>query len=196
MIEYIKISNGNGKMQDIKSINTNTITNDYCMTKCTFKGQCYSKKHIARFTNNASAWELNSNKLSQSIIDYDLLPKFFNTKIIRFHSHGELINNTHLINFRNICNKNSDIVFTLFTKRNDLIKRLFRYHKKPKNLILIFSNSKFNKPMNKIPLYFDKTFNVITKDSNIKANCSGKCKDCMICYTLDSKEKHIIEVIK
>ena len=196
MIEYIKISNGNGKMQDIKSINTNTITNDYCMTKCTFKGQCYSKKHIARFTNNASAWELNSNKLSQSIIDYDLLPKFFNTKIIRFHSHGELINNTHLINFRNICNKNSDIVFTLFTKRNDLIKRLFRYHKKPKNLILIFSNSKFNKPMNKIPLYFDKTFNVITKDSNIKANCSGKCKDCMICYTLDSKEKHIIEVMK
>ena len=196
MIEYIKISNGNGKMQDIKSINTNTITNDYCMTKCTFKGQCYSKKHIARFTNNASAWELNSNKLSQSIIDYDLLPKFFNTKIIRFHSHGELINNTHLINFMNICNKNSDIVFTLWTKRNDLIKRLFRYHKKPKNLILIFSNSKFNKPMNKIPLYFDKTFNVITKDSNIKANCSGKCKDCMICYTLDSKEKHIIEVIK
>ena len=50
MIEYIKISNGNGKMQDIKSINTNTITNDYCMTKCTFKGQCYSKKHIARFS--------------------------------------------------------------------------------------------------------------------------------------------------
>ena len=109
---------------------------------------------------------------------------------------SELINNTHLINFMNICNKNEDVIFTLWTKRNDLIKRHFKNHKKPKNLILIFSNSKFDKPMDKIPLYFDKTFNVINKNSNIKANCSGKCKDCMICYTIGSKETQIIEVIK
>lgn len=96
----------------------------------------------------------------------------------------------------NICNKNEDVTFTLWTKRNDLIKRYFKEHKKPKNLILIFSNSKFDKPMDKIPLHFDKTFNVINKDSNIKANCSGKCKDCMICYTIGSKETQIIEVIK
>ena len=37
MIEYIKISNGNGKMEDIKSINTNTFTNNYCMRLCIFK---------------------------------------------------------------------------------------------------------------------------------------------------------------
>ena len=196
MDQYIKISNGNGKMQDIKSINTNTFTNNYCMRQCTFKGKCYSKKHIKRFPNNASAWELNSDKLSKSIIDYDLLPKFYNTNFVRFHSHGELINDIHLINFMNICNKNEDVTFTLWTKRNDLIKRHFKNHEKPKNLILIFSNSKFDKPMDKIPLHFDKTFNVINKDSNIKANCSGKCKDCMICYTIGSKETQIIEVIK
>jgi hypothetical protein len=196
MDQYIKITSGNGKMQFINSINTNTLTNDYCMTICSFKGKCYSRKQINRWQSNGIGWQKNSDKLSQSIIDYDLLPKFYNTNFVRFHSHGELINDTHLINFMNICNKNKDVTFTLFTKRSDLIKRHFKNHKKPKNLILIFSNSKFDKPMDKIPLHFDKTFNVINKDSNIKANCSGKCKDCMICYTIGSKETQIIEVIK
>jgi hypothetical protein len=196
MDQYIKITSGNGKMQFINSINTNTLTNDYCMTKCSFKGKCYSRKQINRWKSNGIGWQKNSDKLSQSIIDYDLLPKFYNTNFVRFHSHGELINDIHLINFMNICNKNKDITFTLWTKRNDLIKSHFKNHKKPKNLILIFSNSKFDKPMGKIPLHFDKTFNVINKNSNIKANCTGKCKDCMICYTIGSKETQIIEVIK
>jgi len=196
MDQYIRITSGNGKMQFINSINTNTLTNDYCMTKCSFKGKCYSRKQINRWQSNGIAWQKNSDKLSKSIIDYDLLPKFYNTNFVRFHSHGELINDIHLVNFMNICNKNEDVTFTLWTKRNDLIKRHFKNHKKPKNLILIFSNSKFDKPMDQIPLHFDKTFNVINKDSNIRANCSGKCKDCMICYTLGSKETQIIEVIK
>jgi hypothetical protein len=195
-MEYIKISVGNGKMQGLSSINTNTMTNLYCLHKCSFKGKCYSKKHINRFRNNADAWQLNSDRLSNSIIDYDLLPRFFNTKVIRFHSHGELINNTHLINYINICNKNDDVTFTLWTKQYQLVKECFKTNKKPDNLILIFSNSKFNAPMKKTPLYFDKTFNVITKDSQIKPNCIGKCKDCMICYTKDSKETQIIEVLK
>lgn len=196
MIEYIKITSGNGKMQFINSINTNTASNGFCMNQCALKDICYSYEQIRRWESNGIAWQKNSDKLSQSIIDYDLLPKFYNTNFVRFHSHGELINDIHLVNFMNICNKNEDVTFTLWTKRNDLIKRHFKNHKKPKNLILIFSNSKFDKPMDKIPLHFDKTFNVINKDSNIKPNCSGKCKDCLICYTLGSKEKHIIEVMK
>lgn len=195
-MEYIKISVGNGKMQGLSSINTNTMTNLYCLNKCSFKGDCYSKRHINIFKNNASAWQKNSDKLSESIIDYDLLPKFFNNKVVRFHSHGELINNTHLINYINICNKNEDVTFTLWTKQYQLVKECFKTNKKPDNLILIFSNSKFNAPMKKIPLYFDKTFNVITEDSDIKPNCMGKCKDCMICYTKNSKETQIIEVLK
>lgn len=194
--QYIKITNGNGKMQFIPSINTNTMTNDYCINKCSFKDDCYSKKQIKRWKSNGISWQENSDKLSQSIIDRDLLPKFFNTNVVRFHSHGELINNTHLINYINICNKNEDVTFTLWTKQYQLVKECFKTNKKPNNLILIFSNSKFNAPMQKIPLYFDKTFNVITKDSDIKPNCTGKCKDCMICYTKGSKETQIIEVLK
>lgn len=194
--QYIKITNGNGKMQFIPSINSNTMSNDYCINKCSFKGRCYSQKQIKRWKNNGIGWQHNSDKLSKSIIEYDLLPKFFNTRVLRFHSHGELINNIHLINFMNICKKNPDVTFTLWTKRNDLIKKNLKDNKKPDNLILIFSNSKLDAPMKKPPSHFDKTFNVITKNSNIRPNCTGKCKDCMICYTLGSKETQIIEVLK
>ena len=34
---------------------------------------------------------------------------------------------------------------------------------KPKNLILIFSNSQLNKPIETLPKYFDKTFNNVIK---------------------------------
>jgi hypothetical protein len=195
-MEYIKISVGNGKMQGLSSINTNTMTNLFCLNKCSFKDDCYSKRHINRFRNNANAWQKNSDKLSESIIDYDLLPRFFNQRVIRFNSHGELINEIHLENLNNIVKKNHDVFFGLWTKQFKLIKDFYSKNEKPKNINIIFSNSKFNAPMKKIPLYFDKTFNVITKDSQIKSNCIGKCKDCMICYRKDSKETQIIEVLK
>ena len=49
--------------------------------------------------------------------------------------------------------------------------------------------------MKKPPKYFDKTFNVINKDSNIKPNCNGKCINCMVCYK-KTKQSTIIEVMK
>ena len=43
------------------------------------------------------------------------------------------------------------------------IKKYFDNNIKPSNLILIYSNSKLNKPMDKLPKYFDKTFNNVIK---------------------------------
>ena len=63
----------------------------------------------------------------------------------------------------NIVNKNKHCNFTLWSKRNDIIKKYFDKNIKPKNLILIYSNPKLNKPMNKPPKYFDKTFNNVIK---------------------------------
>jgi len=207
-MEYIKTSIGSGKMLDIRSINTNPLTNDYCK-KCTFyktkktrkngnKGfLCYSIDMLMTSRKNCiKPFQYNSDVLSNSIIEWDLLPRYFNQRVIRFNSHGELINKTHLENLNNIVKKNHDVFFGLWTKQFKLIKEFYSKNEKPKNINIIFSNSKFNAPMKKIPLYFDKTFNVITKDSDIKPNCTGKCKDCMICYTKNSKETQIIEVLK
>ena len=100
--------------------------------------------------------------MSESIIPWDNLPRIFDL-YFRFDSHGELINLNNIQNFVNICLKNPKTSFTLWSKRFDLIKKFFDNNEKPENLILIYSNSKLNKPLDKLPKYFDKTFNNVIK---------------------------------
>ena len=85
----------------------------------------------------------------------------------------------------------------MWSKRFDLIKKFFDNNQKPKNLILIYSNSKLNKPINKLPKYFDKSFNNVTKENkdNFNINCHSKCVDCLLCYT-HNDTKTIIEKVK
>ena len=165
-IPKLHISKGSFKLEKINNISTNTLTNDYCIkqnkknniicTKCySFKGLNFRKAMIPLLQNN-------SDLLSNNIIDINFLPIIYNI-YFRFNSHGELINEIHLINLINIVNKNKHCNFALWTKRNDIIKKYFDKNKKPDNLILIYSNPKLNKPMNKTPKYFDKTFNNVIK---------------------------------
>ena len=203
MNSLIKISKGSGKMEGIPSINTNPLTNDYCK-KCTFYKTkkttragdeypiCYSVYMLQTARKNCvNTFEYNSNILSKSIIDYDYLPRFNNIKAVRFNSHGELINDTHLINLIQIVKKNPDVFFSLWTKQYKIIKNYFDDNIKPENLNLIFSNSKFDRVIEP-PKYFDKSFNVIKAGPH---NCIGKCADCMACYQKNNINK-IVEVMK
>tara|TARA_R100001163_G_C5009202_1_gene155716 strand:+ start:54 stop:599 length:546 start_codon:yes stop_codon:yes gene_type:complete len=106
--------------------------------------------------------ENNSKLLSNSIIEWDNLPRIFDL-YFRFDSHGELINLTNLENYVNIARKNPKTTFVLWSKRFDLIKKFFDNNEKPSNLILIYSNPTLNKPLKKLPKYFDKTFNNVVK---------------------------------
>ena len=47
-------------------------------------------------------------------------------------------------------------------------------------------------------MFCHKTFNSVPKDyaNKNEVNCSGKCKDCLKCYTITDTTKHIIEYIK
>jgi hypothetical protein len=170
MLNYtgINISKGSGKLQDIRSINTNTLTNSFCIKQGKNKNSvcsiCYSEKMLRTMRKNCvPSWQHNSNLLSKVMIQNELLPTILDA-FFRFSSHGELINNTHLINLINITNKNPHCIFTLWTKRKDIINKVFKTMNKPKNLILIFSNSQLNKPIETLPKYFDKTFNNVTKE--------------------------------
>ena len=91
---------------------------------------------------------------------------------------------------------NSPLLF-LWSKRFDLIKKFFDENKKPDNLILIYSNPKLNKPLEKLPKYFDKTFNNVLENENVdQQNCTGqKCKDCLACYKFDTTTT-IVEKVK
>ena len=197
----IHISKGSGKLELINSISTNTLTNDYCSKQAKNKKSicslCYSQKSLKTFRKNmVNVLDKNSRLLSEQVIQKSLLPTIFNS-YFRFNSHGELINMIHLENLVNIAKKNKHCNFTLWSKRYDLISIFFDSHKKPKNLFLVYSNSKLNKPVYFPIKHFDKTFNNITKDKvdDFKINCFSKCKDCLLCYT-KNKTTTIIEKVK
>ena len=198
MVNYtgINISQGSGKLQNIRSINTNTLTNEFCIkqnkNKNSICNSCYSVNMLKTMRKNCvPSWEHNSNLLSQVIIQNELLPTILDA-FFRFSSHGELINNIHLINLINITNKNPHCTFTLWTKRKDIINKVFKTINKPKNLILISIIFQNLKTKLTLPKYFDKTFNNVTKEYNgKKINCFSKCKECLICY----KHNNINQII-
>lgn len=208
MFEKIHITKGSGKLgksencnSTINSINVNTLTNEYCIKQSTNKNSicsvCYSINSLTSFRKNmVNPLQRNSELLSKSVIDFSLLPTILEL-YFRFDSHGELINLNHLENYNNIVLKNPHCTFALWSKRFDLIKKFFDNNQKPKNLILIYSNSKLDKPINKLPKYFNKSFNNVTKENkdNFNINCHSKCVDCLLCYT-HNDTKTIIEKVK
>lgn len=183
----LKISNMTGKLEGFKALSTNTLTNSFCKKMHGSKNKncickyCFSFYMLEGYRKNcAIAWEKNSKALSNSILPIDCLPRV-NDKYFRFSAHGELINNNHLINLVNICNKNPETNFTLYTKRVNIVNDVFNSIVKPENLIIIYSNTQINCIAKKPSKYFDKTFNVYTGNYQI-INCNKKCIDCLICY--------------
>jgi hypothetical protein len=85
----------------------------------------------------------------------------------------------------------------LWTKRKDFIRKFYTHNEKPANLILIYSNPHIDAVMDSPPEFFDRTFNNVSPDSSVEQNCTGqKCKDCLICYRIDSGVDTIVEAVK
>jgi len=100
----------------------------------------------------------------------------------------------------NICKKNPHTNFALWTKRKDLINKLFKYsdsYHPPKNMILIYSNPKIDCVRIEPPRYFHKVFNNVSHGGYKNENCTGqKCMECLACYKKDSGIDSIIERVK
>jgi len=193
----LKISIMTGKLEHIPAINTNTLSNPFCVKMhnsgnpeniCT---RCYSHKMLNGHRKNcAPTWQRNSDLLSQIALSDDQIP-VINSHSFRFHGHGELINVRHYWNLCRIARKNPHCNFALWTKRRDI-----KLNARPDNLILIYSNPRIDKVMHKPPVGFDKVFNN-TSTLTQSDNCSGrKCIECLQCYRLDSGTEVIIEKVK
>jgi len=194
-----------GKLVEIPAINTNTLTNEFCQKmhssceKC-ICWDCYSFAMLEGSRKNCQpAWQQNSDILSGGLLGYPL-PQF-NSLYVRFDGHGELINETHFINYLLITEHNPKTTFSLFTKRKDIVKRVLQgidwygstrasgqdvfIRKIPKNLILVYSNPIVDRITDKKPQYFNKVFNTTTEKSTLD-NCAGKkCIECLACYQFD-----------
>ena len=192
---------GSGKMVGIPSLNTDTVSNKFCQGMSSSNKEnlicksCYSYNMLKTFRKNCRPkFTNNSIFLSSKVHPKEYLPKV-NAAVARFHSHGELINSIHLENLLNICESQSRTTFTLWTKRKNIVNRVLKNRDKPKNLILIYSNPYIDDVMDTVPRHFDKVFNNVSSRTN-NVNCSGKCIDCMMCYTINNKTTQIIEEIK
>ena len=182
----VKVSTMTGKLVDIPAINTNTISNPFCIAMHGAKdnvicSNCFSWNMLHGSRKNcAKVWQKNSDFLADEI-DWQYLPTF-NALWVRFHGHGELQNIAHMVNFHNIALKNPETTFSLWTKRRDIIRQYHREYTQPGNLILIYSNPLKDRIITQPPQGFDKVFNVVTQPDTAE-NCTGKnCIDCLTCY--------------
>ena len=199
----MRISNGSGKLQDIRSLNTNTLTNEFCKAMYNSSAddiicrKCYSMSMLNGLRKNcAPSWQENSDILSGGLIPPHMLPTILDA-FFRFSSHGELINMTMLENFHNITLHNPHCSFALWTKRKNFIRKFYSQHEKPANLILIYSNPRIDAVMNHPPEFFDRTFNNVSKGSDVAQNCTGqKCRDCLLCYKVGNGVTQIVEAVK
>jgi len=192
-----------GKLEFIPAINTDTTSNEFCLREyqsgnpnkiCVY---CYSHNMLNTFRKNCvPAFKHNSDVLSESVLIPDCLPRI-NSAYFRFNGHGELINETHLINLFAICEKNPATSFALWTKRKNIVYSVLRKNQLPKNLILVYSNPILDLVMIEPPAKFHKVFNNVSHGGYKNENCTGqKCIECLACYKKDSGIDSIIERVK
>ena len=97
--QTLHISKGAFKMESINNISTNTLTNEYCIKQKDKKdiicNKCYSFTTLNFRKSMVALLQKNSELLSNSIIEWDNLPRIFDL-YFRFDSHGELINSNNI----------------------------------------------------------------------------------------------------
>jgi hypothetical protein len=197
----VHITIGKGKMNQINSINTNNLTNEFCKRNSENPKLICSKCYANRLVKFRKQLEIrlqnNSELLSKKIIARKDLPTI-NALYFRINSFGEIINKKHLINIFNIAKKNPKTNFTLWSKRVKIFTKEMMLIK-PNNLQLIYSNPILDNKSEIIPKNFNKIFTVYSskyvKDNNIKINCEKNCMTCLKCYK-PNKIKYIREKLK
>lgn len=188
MIHITKHREGR-KMEGIQSINTNSLTNRFCIAsakKDMICKSCYGNRQLKFYTSMVKPLQENNILLSNFKLKSEDIPAI-NANIFRFNAFGELINETHFRNLDMIALCNPDTMFALWTKQYKIVQRYYltKGHK-PNNLILIHSSYQVNKE-EPLPEWFDKVFTVYDRwyasANEIIINCGRNCNDCRICYS-------------
>jgi len=212
-------SDHTGKMEGIESISTSVLLNPFCQKNRKILGSicthCYAENLAKMYSGLAARLARNTEVLTKEVIKWEDLPeiplKIGGNNIFRFEAFGDIVNETHLLNYYNIVKKNPWINFSLYTKRYTLVAKFFDREDIdiPPNLTLIFSSLMVNIPINisslKTPGKFRKgqikTFTVyegsyIKKHPELKINCGAKaCAKCKLCY-LKNEVEEIREILK
>lgn len=184
-----------GKMENMISISTSCKENEFCKSMQQIKGsiceKCYAKTQLNYQPSTANKYAQSTLDLTLRLLNFEEIPSIDSvTGTCRLEAFGELNNTIQVLNYFNICEKNPDINFSVWTKRPDLINEVINIlgHQKPENLNIIWSTLMINgSPAIGKYNFVDGYFTVYTPEyaqqHNIKINCGGrKCVDCLECY--------------
>lgn len=178
-----------GKMAGMWSLSTSCLVNPYCQARARVAGSvcahCYAQRLLEYRETAANCFERNAEILTASIIPVNEWPSL-NCLMFRFEAFGDLINETQVINYFNLCRKNPRVKFALWTKNDFIIQSVLASGiKKPANLVIIKSSEMLNTPET-APDFVDKVFTVYDKQAakNVRINCGARnCFECGRCYT-------------
>ena len=191
-----------GKLEGFKSISTSP-DNKYCALRAKCEkcicNKCFSKE--SEKYKHAFFEHLRSNKelITSHILTDSELP-IINDSFYRLESHGDTSNETDAINKCNICRKNPNTTFALWTKNPWLYKSVFEKYGKPQNMIFVLSSCFYNMAANpKMYPFVDVVFTVYTKnyalEHDVKINCGiNKCIHCLKCYTANREKYGVIYI--
>jgi len=195
-------TNHSGKMEGMVSLSTSVKLNPDCAERAKIPGsicsKCYADRQLSYQHSTAAKYERNTKLLTSEVYPVECFPEILET-IGRFEAFGELFNTIQLENYFNMCLKNPDVDFALWTKNVYILANGRRKGlQKPKNLTILQSSMFINSPVRKTDPWVDKTFTVWDKEhaKSVNINCGGKkCKKCQICYH-DNGIDEINEILK
>lgn len=201
-LEMITIHKTGDKLENINSLNTSPLLNDYCikrnMRKDLICHMCFSVRRLKYRKNNQPKFERNTKILTSCIIPEYAIP-FLNALYFRIESFGDLMNDTQVINYINLINKNPLTNFAWWTKNPIFIKKAIeKGYAKPENVQIVFSVCKINgycdiAAIKKAFPFIDKIFVVYTQEyidlHDVKINCGTlHCYQCLNCYKKGGNE--------
>lgn len=188
-----------GKMAGINSIGTSCANNPHCIARRknghSVCSHCYAATYMKMRNALKERLENNANLLSKRLLNDEEIPVITDA-IFRFESFGDLYNETHFKNYINICNKNPNTKFALYTKNVWILRQVFNNEgiSKPKNLSIVVSSPMLNRVTDideDERDFVDHVFTVYDKKyiekNDVNINCGAKsCLGCQICYHIDT----------
>lgn len=169
-------------MSGVTSINDDPYSNEYCRSQCPNREVCYAKFFCRIYKNVSSCFKKNGDLMSKGLLPKHMLPRFMPGDAVRIHSYGELRNQTHLTNFRNVATDNDASRFVGWSHRADLFTR----QRLPDNMRWIYSAA-VDEVDATIPDNFTGVFIPVSEEcaerEGIRTHCNGQhCLSCGRCY--------------
>lgn len=190
--------NHTGKMSGMASLSTSVVENPYCAKRAKINGsiceKCFAANMFKMYGDSfKDCFKRNTDVLKSVIIPVKEWP-VINYRIFRLESFGDIQNTTQVANYFNFAKRNTGTMFALWTKNPFIIAQAIADgHKKPRNLIIIYSSPMINarvdvKKLLRVFPFIDKVFTVYdkkyVKENDIVINCGARnCLECGRCYS-------------